>query len=47
MNFNGLCLIKNNISSHKKVIRNLNRKKKFKHRFYINKMLVWICKANL
>ena len=43
-NFNGNCLIKNNISIPKKSIYFLDTRfsiKKFKHRFYIS-----ICKAN-
>ena len=48
MNFNGHCLIKNNISIPKKVInlyflQTRSLIKKFKHRFYIRHLLVWIC----
>ena len=51
MNFNGHCLIKNNISIYKKLINLyfLHTRfsiKKLKHRFYIVWLLIWICKAN-
>ena len=51
VNFDGHCLI-NNISIPKKVInlyisytRN-PQLRKFKYRFYIRKLLIWICKVN-
>ena len=52
INFNGLCLINNNISIPKKSnksIYSLHTKsmvKTFKHRFYIKDLLIWICNAN-
>ena len=50
MNFNGHCLIKN-ISIPKKVIyvyflHTRSTIEKFKHRFYIMQLLIWICKTN-
>ena len=51
MNFNGHCLMKNNISIPKKVIyvyflHTRSTIEKFKHRFYIMQLLIWICKTN-
>ena len=48
INFNGQCLVNNNISIPKKVINlyisyTLN---KFKYIIYIKELLIWICKAN-
>ena len=50
MNFNGHCLMKNNISIPKKVIyvyflHTRSTIEKFKHRFYIMQLLIWICKT--
>ena len=51
IHFNGHCLIKNNISIPKKSNKSIyflhtkSTIKKFKHRFCIKELLIWICKA--